>query len=106
MADFSRRGPEEGVSVIFGRVLSGDQAAADTVKAELTGCFSFDIPLSSASRETAGNNREANVSLMFDQALSGDQSVADAVKATLTGCQSFDIPTSSGLGPASVTVAR
>jgi len=36
------------VSRVFDRVLSGDQLGADMLKAELTGCYSFEIPQRSA----------------------------------------------------------
>jgi hypothetical protein len=35
---------EEPVSKMFDRAVSGDQTVADTLKAEVTGCYSFDIP--------------------------------------------------------------
>lgn len=44
---------QELLSFMFDRLVSGDQAAADALKAELTGCVSFSIPSASVESEEA-----------------------------------------------------
>jgi hypothetical protein len=41
------------VSLVFDKVVSGDQIGADLLKAELTGCYSFAIPGHSGESEEA-----------------------------------------------------